>query len=129
MIVFFLIPPSLELTAKTPNRSVEDDALLEHLCRSNFCCSFTGRLLIPSLKLTFSHLKMDGWNTTFLLGWPIFRFEQLVSGSVTQQFISHDNLRCFTIILVVPFEWLTGGKSRNCTPVFSMGFFLGPGPN
>ena len=28
---------------------------------------------IPSLKLTFSHLKMDGWNTTFLLGWPIFR--------------------------------------------------------
>ena len=20
-----------------------------------------------------SHLKMDGWNTSFLLGWPIFR--------------------------------------------------------
>ena len=20
-----------------------------------------------------SHLKMDGWNTRFLLGWPIFR--------------------------------------------------------
>ncbi len=28
---------------------------------------------VPSLKLTFSHLKMDGWNTSFLLGWPIFR--------------------------------------------------------
>ena len=28
---------------------------------------------IPSLKLTFSPLKMDGWNTTFLLGRPIFR--------------------------------------------------------
>ena len=28
----------------------------------------------PSLKLTFSHLKMDGWNTSFILGWPIFRF-------------------------------------------------------
>ena len=28
---------------------------------------------VPSLKLTFSPLKMDGWNTTFLLGWPIFR--------------------------------------------------------
>ena len=28
---------------------------------------------IPSLKLTFSHLKMDGWKTSFLLGWPIFR--------------------------------------------------------
>ena len=27
-----------------------------------------------SLKLTASSLlKMDGWNTTFLLGWPIFR--------------------------------------------------------
>ena len=29
-----------------------------------------------------SHLKMDGWNTTFLLGWPIFRCELLVSGRV-----------------------------------------------
>ena len=31
---------------------------------------------LPSLKLTASlHLKMDGWNTGFLLGWPIFRGE------------------------------------------------------
>ena len=37
---------------------------------------------IPSLKLTFSPLKMDGWNTTFLLGRPIFRGELLVSGRV-----------------------------------------------
>ena len=29
-----------------------------------------------------SHPKMDGWNTSFLLGWPIFRCELLVSGSV-----------------------------------------------
>ena len=28
---------------------------------------------LHSLKLTFSHLKMDGWNTTFPLGRPIFR--------------------------------------------------------
>ena len=28
---------------------------------------------LPSLKLIFSHLKMDGWNTSFLLGWPICR--------------------------------------------------------
>ena len=28
---------------------------------------------VPSLKLTFSPLKMDGWNTTFLLGRPFFR--------------------------------------------------------
>ena len=28
--------------------------------------------ILPSLKLTWP-LKMDGWNTSFLLGWPIFR--------------------------------------------------------
>ena len=28
---------------------------------------------VPSLKLTFLHLDMDGWNISFLLGWPIFR--------------------------------------------------------
>ena len=28
---------------------------------------------LPSLKLTFSHLKMDGWNTNFLLGCPFLR--------------------------------------------------------
>ena len=28
---------------------------------------------LPSLKLTFSNLKMDGWNTSFLLGRPICR--------------------------------------------------------
>ncbi len=36
---------------------------------------------LPSLKLTYP-LKMDGWNTTFLLGRPIFRGEPLVSGRV-----------------------------------------------
>ena len=37
------------------------------------------------------YLKMDGWNTSFLLGWLIFRCEVLVSGSV--------HLPCF------PFRW------------------------
>ena len=32
---------------------------------------------LPSMKLTFSHLKMDGWNTNFLLGWLIFRGENV----------------------------------------------------
>ena len=32
-----------------------------------------------------SPLKMDGWNTTFLLGRPIFRGEPLVSGRVIFQ--------------------------------------------
>ena len=37
---------------------------------------------IHSLQLTCSHLKMEGWNISFLLGWPIFRGELLVSGRV-----------------------------------------------
>ena len=31
------------------------------------------KIPLPSLKLTFSPLKMDGLKTSFLLGWPIFR--------------------------------------------------------
>ena len=33
-------------------------------------------------KTNSSHLKMDGWKTSFLLGWHIFRCELLVSGRV-----------------------------------------------
>ena len=28
-------------------------------------------------KTNSLHLKMDGWNTTYLLGWPIFRGENV----------------------------------------------------
>ena len=35
----------------------------------------------PSLKLTW-HLKMDGWNTSFLLGWMKFSWAMFVSGRV-----------------------------------------------
>ena len=38
-------------------------------------------------KTNSSPLKMDGWNTTFLLGWPIFRGELLVSERVN----THNN--------------------------------------
>ena len=41
--------------------------------------------VLPSLKLTFSPLKMDGWKTSFLLGWPIFRGELLVFGSANSK--------------------------------------------
>ena len=34
--------------------------------------SFPAELNLPSLKLTCL-VKMDGWNTSFLFGWPIFR--------------------------------------------------------
>ena len=37
----------------------------------------------PETSLASLHLKMDGWNTIFfLLGWPIFRSQLLVSGRV-----------------------------------------------
>ena len=34
------------------------------------------------LETNSPHLKMDGWKMNFLLGWPIFRGELLVSGRV-----------------------------------------------
>ena len=34
-----------------------------------------------------SPLKMDDWNTTFLLGWPVFRCELLVLGRVNIQWL------------------------------------------
>ena len=41
-------------------------------CIPRWCVVVSSQQL-PSLKLTFSPLKIDGWNTIFLLGWPIFR--------------------------------------------------------
>ena len=38
------------------------------------------------------HLKMYGWNTSFLLGWPIFRGELLVLGSVLPKNLGRDSL-------------------------------------
>ena len=43
---------------------------------------------LPSLKLTFSHLKIDGWKIHFLLGRHIFRCELLVSGRVFKLLLS-----------------------------------------
>ena len=45
--------------------------------------------ITPSLKLTFSHLKMDGWNISFLLGNPIFRGENVSS------YLKIGGYRCF----------------------------------
>ena len=45
-----------------------------------YCCCFDD--VLPSLKLTFSHLKMDGWTTSFLLGPGLFSgAKMLVLGS------------------------------------------------
>ena len=55
--------------------------------RRNFACRFSDGCFAGMFEGSFpetnsSHLKMDGWNTNFLLGWPIFRGELLVSGRV-----------------------------------------------
>ena len=39
---------------------------------SSFAVS-TSVVTLPETKPASLHLKMDGWNTRFLLGWPIFR--------------------------------------------------------
>ena len=38
---------------------------------------------VSLMKLTFSHLKMDGWNIGFLLEPGLFSGAMLVSGSVS----------------------------------------------
>ena len=60
---------------------------------------------VPSLKLTW-HLKMDGWNTSFLLGWPIFR--------------CYVGIRVCTLKGVFPALCLlsSNGKNRLAGPVF-----------
>jgi len=48
-----------------------------HTCRDSI-------LKETTTPVTNMHPKMNGWNTSFLLGWPIFRCELLVSGRVNQ---------------------------------------------
>ena len=43
-----------------------------------------------------SPLKMDGWNTTLLLGWPIFRCKMLVLGSVSPESFYKELVGIFT---------------------------------
>ncbi len=50
----------------------------------------TGRYILITLPETNGlPLKMDGWSTRFLLGWPIFRCELLVFGSVITKIPQH----------------------------------------
>ena len=61
----------------------------------NFTAGMWMWMWVHSLKLTASlHMKMDGWNTTFLLGRPIFR-GMLVLGGVT----------CFLLVDFRIFIW------------------------
>ena len=45
-------------------------------------CRLQGSITLPETKPASLHLKMDGWSNNCRLGWPIFRGELLVSGSV-----------------------------------------------
>ena len=67
--------------------------------------------LLPSLNLTFLPLKMDGFNTTFLLGRPIFR--------------GYVSFREGMFLGVHPYQTSLDGiwMYRHCV-VFSMFFFV-----
>ena len=62
--------------------------------------------LLPSLKLTFSHLKMDGWKM-ILSFWdgPIFRGELLVSGSVF--FLVNEIFQCGITLITLSLHPIT----------------------
>ncbi len=49
---------------------------------------------LHSLKLTFSPLKMDGWNTSFLLRWPIFRGENVIfrEGTINERWLDFQQM-------------------------------------
>ena len=47
------------------------------------------RKLITLQETSSSHLKMDGWNTSFLFGWPIFRGLGLFQGVHLFLFLNH----------------------------------------
>ena len=56
------------------------------------------------LKLPVSHLKMDGWKMSFLLGWPIFRCYVSFTESIFFRSIQNatkEETTCVYIILCV----------------------------
>ena len=66
---------------------------------------------LPSLKLTCSHLKMDGWNTTFLLGFGLFSGDMLVLGRVNCKIVNQwsdilKELQDVGVKLFNHFKWL-----------------------
>ncbi len=49
------------------------EAKRRDLLLGNHVGPWRGKWTITLPETNSSHLKMDGWNTSFLLGWPIFR--------------------------------------------------------
>ena len=70
-----------------------------------------------------SHLKMDGWNTTFLLGRPIFRGELLVSGRVSHDIqLSMQNAQSISSIVLF-FVGFFGNEEKTSNGSFFTDFF------
>ena len=83
---------------------------------------------LPSLKLTFSPLEMDGWNISFLLGWPIFRCDLLVFGSVIEspssQLLAYLRLvKCYDSPEFT--DWESTGYTNKQVSVFDLYKLLG----
>ena len=72
---------------------------------------------LPSLKLIW-HLKMDGWNTSFLLGWMKFSWAMFVSGRVPWSIskIFKPRMPCLELASYIrtPFRDRWKGLSQSC---------------
>ena len=70
-----------------------------------------------------SHLKMDGWNTTFLLGRPIFRGELLVSREGITCYTTQHAECSINIIHRTVFCWFFGNEETTSNGSFFTDFF------
>ena len=79
--------------ASTCFESLGGDTIVERSLDGQwqFVCLTQPKATLPETNMT-SHLKMDGWNLSFLLGLPIFRGELLVSRRVTFQLLGIPHL-------------------------------------
>jgi len=76
----------------------------------------SGSFRLTSLKLTLSHLKRDGWNTGFLVEWPIFRgYVSFREGKFPQK-LTH--LISFQIVYSTGSEGEEECVSQNIKPIF-----------
>ena len=89
--------------------------------------------VLPFLKLT-QHLKVEGWNISFLLGWLIFRCELLVSGSVESRnymvfLLALERHHLFSTPIEGRVQYFTTLCRTGCIPLshpFATGFFTIP---
>ena len=77
--------PYGKLRVEDPIESIKEESLPKSQWWKLAATSWLWLFALPSLKLT-RNLKVDGWNSSFLLGWPIFRcyvsFRECILGSM-----------------------------------------------